>query len=76
MGKLQRNNILMKHLAVVIVMARGSIGVSTQLMMRELSLTEEEVAVLEMVRQLSPVLPTPLKRKREHTRTQSHRRSY
>ena len=54
-------------------MARGSIGASTQLMMRELSLTEEEVAVLEMVRQLSPVLPTPLKRKREHTHTHAHR---
>ena len=54
-------------------MARGSIGASTQLMMRELSLTEEEVAVLEMVRQLSPVLPTPLKRKRENTHTHAHR---
>ena len=54
-------------------MARGSIGASTQLMMRELSLTEEEVVVLEMVRQLSPVLPTPLKRKREHTHTHAHR---
>ena len=54
-------------------MARGLIGASTQLMMRELSLTEEEVVVLEMVRQLSPVLPTPLKRKREHTHTHAHR---